>query len=66
VAVVRFLIDVNGAPVPGTVLVEDSEHSGFAAPAMQVVETMRFQPARVNGRRVAVWVVLPVQFSLRR
>jgi TonB family protein len=36
----------------------------FAAAAMRMLEQMRFRPARLHGRPMAVWITLPITFQL--
>ncbi|HEU4456463.1 MAG TPA: energy transducer TonB [Longimicrobium sp.] len=60
----RFLVDTLG--VPGEPTVEHSTQPEFAAAAVQVVEKMRFVPAQVGGKKVRVWVTIPISFQLRK
>jgi TonB family protein len=44
--------------------VEKSTSRLFDTPAMQVVQTIHFTPARKNGVAVRSWVSVPVRFAL--
>lgn len=59
---VRFRVQTSGDPDAETVQVDETSHPEFAAPAMEAAKRMRFSPARVNGRPVAVWAQLPIYF----
>ena len=61
--ILRFVIDTAG--VPGEVRVEQSSEPEFRAAAVQVAQRMRFRPAQVGGKKVRVWVTIPVSFQLR-
>jgi TonB family protein len=50
---------------PSSISVESSTQDAFADAAKRVVEKMRFHPAKVGGKPVKVWVVLPVNFQLQ-
>jgi TonB family protein len=43
-----------------------ADHEAFRAPALAAVAAMRFQPAKKDGRAVAVQVTLPIAFQLSR
>lgn len=62
--VVRFRIMENGTVEPASPRVEMTTEPGFDEAAISVIREMRFQPAKVNGRAVRVWVAIPVQFEL--
>lgn len=48
------------------VLVEHSAgHQELDLAAMEAVKRWRFEPARQSNRPVAVWVMLPVRFTLK-
>ena len=59
--VVTALVDTTGT-VERTVVV--TSDPSFDESAVQAVEQWRFKPARVNGRPVAVWVAVPIKFSM--
>ena|GEM_PF-1884396 len=58
----RFSIDTLG--VPGEPVVERSTRPELASAALQVVRVMRFEPATVKGKKVRVWVSLPISFQM--
>lgn len=65
---VRFRIAADGAVDAETVeavraTVAESVRGEVESAAEMVVESMRFSPATVNGRAVAVWVVQPIFFT---
>lgn len=64
--VLRFRILADGTVDPYSIEIESATHPAFADPAALVAETLRFVPARVNGRPVATWVTLPLNFNLMR
>jgi TonB family protein len=63
---VRFRIRADGAPDPASIGIEQSTHPLFADAAGRVVREMRFRPAKLGGRPVAVWATIPVRFQLQR
>jgi len=65
VVVVRFRVTAEGLVDPPTVGIVESTSEGFSRAALEVVRTMRFRPAKVQHRPVAVWVAIPVSFQLR-
>jgi protein TonB len=62
----RMRIGSDGVVDPTTIEVMEATHDAFAAAAARVAARMRFRPARANGKRVPVWVTLPVIFTLER
>lgn len=64
VLAMRFLILPDGT-VDGTrISVASADNQGFSQAATRVVRQLRFTPAKVGGRPVAVWVTLPVVFMV--
>lgn len=61
---VRFRVNEDGTVDSGSITVENSTHDAFGDAAKRAVERARFRPAKVGGRAVKVWVVLPVNFQL--
>lgn len=41
-----------------------ASHHAFAVPTVEVLRMLRFEPARLNGRPVAVWVELPIHWTV--
>ena len=62
----RFRILTDGTVDPASVEAFEATHQEFVDAARGVVPQMRFRPARVGGRVVRVWVLLPVQFTLQQ
>jgi TonB family protein len=58
---VRFQITEEGT-VSGVTVVRASDPA-FTQPSIQLASEMRFVPAEVEGRPVAVWVDSPIAWS---
>jgi protein TonB len=54
----------NGRPVDITVE-ESAGHAALDQAALEAVRRWRFEPARENGKPVALWVLIPFEFRLR-
>ena len=63
--VLEAVIDTLGHVEPGSVLVVESAHPAFVAPAQHSLLASLFRPARVRGRAVRVRVRLAFDFVLR-
>ena len=63
---VRMRIREDGSVDGETIRVLASTHPELTAPAVRVVEIMRFRPALVSGVAVPVWVTQPVTFDITR
>jgi TonB family protein len=63
-AMVRVRIAEDGSVAPGDVKVVFATDPAFADAARDLAPRMRFNPAKQQGRPVAVWAMLPVEFSL--
>jgi len=63
--VLEAVIDTLGHVEPGSVLVVESAHPAFVAPAQHSLLASLFRPARVQGRAVRVRVRLAFDFVLR-
>jgi protein TonB len=59
----RFIVLRSGAVDPESVEVVDATHPDFAAGAAIAVRILQFRPAEVDGKRVRVWVELPLVFT---
>lgn len=59
---VRFRVDAHG--VPDALEVMRSTEPVFDAPTLEALRKLRFSPALVDGKPVAVWVLLPVEWSV--
>lgn len=60
---VRFRIMENGTVDAASPRVEMTTEPRFDEAAISVIRQMRFQPAKLNGRPVKAWVVMPIQFQ---
>lgn len=58
----RFRVNVDGS-ISRIQITRASRHE-FAAPTVEALQVLRFHPARLNGRPVAVWVELPIQWTV--
>lgn len=58
---VRFRVDAQGNP--SHFRITSSSDRRFDEVSIEAAGTMRFHPARVDGRAVAVWVELPLAWS---
>lgn len=58
----RFRVNADGS-VSRIRITRASEHE-FAAPTVEALRVLRFHPAKLNGRPVAVWVELPIQWTV--
>lgn len=63
---VRFRVLETGFVDANSITVTSSSHEQFNDPAIRAVQTLRFRPARINGRSVRVWVEQPVAFLIQR
>lgn len=60
----RVRVTDTGA-VDSVEVVESSGHPDFDDAAVQGAKSMRFSPARRDGKRIEVWAQVPVHFSKR-
>ena len=60
---VRFKILEDGTVDSTSISVGESSKPDFNVPAMQVAVQLRFQPARLAGEPVQVWVTYPIHFG---
>jgi len=63
--VLEAVIDTLGRVERGSVVVVESAHPAFVAPAQQSLLKSLFRPARVRGKAVRVRVRVPIDFVLR-
>jgi TonB family protein len=59
---VRMLVDTAG--VPHEIEIVRTTHKEFSQPTLESIGTLRFRPARVDGKPVNVWVELPIEWSV--
>lgn len=64
-ALLKFLVQADGG-VASVTIERSSGHVDLDHAAVQAVRRWRFEPARKGHRVVAVWVVLPVEFRLKK
>lgn len=60
----RFRVDEHGRV--GYAQVTQTSSLDFNLPAIRAIRHLRFQPGRLGGRPVAVWVELPIQWSVNQ
>lgn len=58
----RFIVEPDGKV--SQVSIVRSTDSAFDAPTVEAVRTLRFSPAKVDGRPVRVWVIQPIQWMV--
>jgi protein TonB len=63
--VLRFVVQADGL-VSSVVVQESAGHPDLDQSAVEAVRTWRFEPARRGKEPVAVWVTVPVRFTLTR
>jgi TonB family protein len=51
--------------VDSVVVLESSGHPAFDSAAIAGARTLRYRPARRDGKRIVVWAEVPVHFSKR-
>jgi TonB family protein len=61
---VRFRVMADGSVDTTSISVVSSSHEEFNLPTINSVGVLRFRPAKVNGRPVRAWVVLPIQWTV--
>lgn len=60
---VRFLVDATGRTQQITII-EAKPPGVFEDAVIQAVKSWRFEPAVLDGNKVAAWIVAPLQFKL--
>jgi TonB family protein len=60
----RFRVTAAGTADTSSIEVVQSSNEGFNAPAIAAAARMRFSPATLDRRPVAVWVTLPFSFDV--
>jgi TonB family protein len=61
---VRFRVLEDGSVDPDSVSIVSSTNEEFNEPTVRSVRVLRFRPARVGGRPVKVWIVLPIAWRV--
>jgi TonB family protein len=59
---VRFRVDAAGVPHNFTIV--DSSNAAFDKPTLEAIAKLRFSPARLGERPVAVWVIQPIHWTV--
>ncbi len=59
----ELVVDENGRVRPGSIRIVSASHEEFTAATLRIAERMRFRPARVGDRPVAVKVTLPIDWK---
>ncbi len=63
--VLQVVVGADGRPVQHTLSVVQAEYRDFVAVALKAVQSMHFEPGRIEQCDVPVLVRLPVDFSIR-
>jgi TonB family protein len=58
---VRMRVSAEG--VPGEAVITSSTNPEFNAASLRAIRSVRFRPAALDGRPVAVWVEIPLQWE---
>jgi protein TonB len=61
---VRMRVEEDGTVDPASITIEDASNDQFADATKRTVARLRFRPAKVGGRPVKVWVILPVTWQV--
>ncbi len=64
VVTVRFVVDTSGVVDASSVRIVDATDSQFVASVREALPQMKFQPARLNGKRVRQLVEQPFRFNI--
>lgn len=59
---VRFRVDARGVP-DAEMFITRSTNPAFDAPTLEALRKLRFSPAKVDDKPVAVWVLLPIEWT---
>jgi protein TonB len=62
----EFVVDENGAFVPGSFIVLKSSHDLFSDAVKNALPNMRFIPAEIRGKHVRQTIQQPFTFSLSK
>lgn len=61
---VRFRVLEDGSVDPDSVSIVSSTNEQFNEPSARSVLVLRFRPARIGGRPVKVWIVMPIAWRV--
>jgi TonB family protein len=64
--VVGFVIDTLGRAEPASVNLLEVSHPDFGPPTVEIVLNSVFWPGRISGRKVRVWVRVPINYTIAR
>lgn len=62
--IVRFLVDEQGGVSMPRIIRETPSGYGFGSKAMEAVREYRFEPAKMRGIPVKIWVTQEIEFTL--
>lgn len=63
IVVVRLRVLADGSVDAQSITIHSSSHEQFNDPTIRAVRMLRYHPAQVKGRPVAVWIELPIQWT---
>lgn len=63
---VKIRVNEDGRVDASSIEIVETSHDAFADATKRTVERMRFRPAKVDGRAVKVWVILPITWQVPR
>ena len=61
---IQCFIDKNGV-VKETIILKGIPNSGLNESAINAIKEARFRPAKQRGKKVGVWITIPINFELR-
>ena len=61
---IQCFIDKNGT-VKETIILKGIPNSGLNESAINAIKEARFRPAKQRGKKVGVWITIPINFELR-
>jgi TonB family protein len=62
----RALVEPDGSVSPSSIVIVQSPDPEFNEPARRALMAAVFQPARLDGNRLAAWITIAVTFNVRR
>jgi len=65
-AMIKFVVGADGKVDPSSVSVVSTTHDAFGEASTKIGEKLKFKPAKVGGRSVAVLVTMPITWTLER
>ena len=61
-----FIVDENGIPDSASIRLLESSHQLFSEAVRAHIPTLRFSPARSDGKAVRMWIQQPFTFRIGR